>query len=613
MRATPSTPRSVGSRALGVVLGDGPYRLLYGGAAAIIAVLLTATTIVVLSMREAALQNEEHELATLSLTLAENADRTLQAVDVVLQTVAAIAETGTVTDERTFAAAMSSREVNATLRDRLRSSTQLDEIRVFDVRGTLLNSSRSWPPREMNAADRDYFRPFLTNPALEVVIGSPARDRDTGEWRLHVARKITDAQGRLLGVAAGALPLRYFVDLYRAVLASDDAAIALIKPDGMLLARYPTTDAVGRRFADFAGQRALRGGMSGTIREPSPLDGSFRIKAAHVTANYPLVVLTTRMMDAALEPWRHLARLIVAIAAGCVASIAVAAHVLARYFKAHETLTRTRQELALQEERAAAYEALKEAKEAAEDANRAKSEFLANMSHELRTPLNAIIGFSELMLTHPYGPIGDQRYAGYISDISNSGRHLLDIINEILDIAKIGAGKLTLDTQRFDLAAIVAESAAMVRVNAERDGLRLAVHLDARPWVTGDARKIRQVLLNLLSNAIKFTPRDGAIDVRLSMRPDGAAAISVADTGIGIAAERLSSIGQPFVQGDSVLNRRHEGTGLGLALSKAFVDLHGGSLTVASEPGKGTTVTVVLPPNRDNERSDTESPLLVAS
>ena len=250
-------------------------------------------------------------------------------------------------------------------------------------------------------------------------------------------------------------------------------------------------------------------------------------------------------------------------------------------------------------ERVEAEHALIAAKEAAELANRTKTEFLANISHELRTPLNAVIGFSEMMRTEQFGPLGDAHYKTYASDIHNSGLHLLNVINDILDVAKIEVGRMDLREAPTDLPRVVRESVRLVKPRADTRNLAISLSVtEPMPQVRADQLKIKQIVINLLSNAVKFTPRGGSISVDVRIDESGSPRITVTDTGIGIPAERLPHICQPFTQVESGLNRRYEGVGLGLALSKSLAELHGGSLSIESEVGRGTTVTVRLPSPR---------------
>ncbi len=236
-----------------------------------------------------------------------------------------------------------------------------------------------------------------------------------------------------------------------------------------------------------------------------------------------------------------------------------------------------------------------EAKVRAEEANRSKSEFLANMSHELRTPLNAIIGFSEMMSAEMFGRMGDRRYVEYARDILASGQHLLALINDILDMSKIEAGKLSLRAEAIDLPEAIADAVRLVRNRAEASGLLLVVDAPAvLPEVAADARALKQVLLNLLSNAMKFTPTGGRVQVRAHVE-GMEVRIAVSDTGIGIGKADLERLGQPFEQVESQHAKTSHGTGLGLALTKALVHLHGGRFELASEPGVGTVASFTLP------------------
>jgi PAS domain S-box-containing protein len=229
-----------------------------------------------------------------------------------------------------------------------------------------------------------------------------------------------------------------------------------------------------------------------------------------------------------------------------------------------------------------------------EIANQHKSAFLANMSHELRTPLNAVIGFSEMLAARYFGDLTTKQ-AEYVNDIHGSGKHLLSLINDILDLSKIEAGRMELETGEFDLRAALDNALTLVRERAQRGGV--ALRLEADPGlgtIDGDERKLKQVVLNLLSNAVKFTPRGGAVSVT-AKRVAGAAAIAVADTGVGIAPADQEAIFEVFRQVGTDVTRKREGTGLGLALTRRFVELHGGTIHVESAVGKGSTFTVTLP------------------
>jgi signal transduction histidine kinase len=231
-----------------------------------------------------------------------------------------------------------------------------------------------------------------------------------------------------------------------------------------------------------------------------------------------------------------------------------------------------------------------------EAASRHKSEFLANMSHELRTPLNAIIGFSEVLVDRMFGELNDKQDE-YLKDIYASGQHLLSLINDILDLAKIEAGRMELEAADFDLPGAIDNALILVRERASRCGITLGHSVDERLGsIRGDERKVKQVLLNLLSNALKFTPEGGRIDVSARVH-DGVAEVSVVDTGVGIAPEDQEAVFEEFRQVGAA-DKKVEGTGLGLALSRKFIELHGGRIWVKSAVGVGSTFTFTLPLQR---------------
>lgn len=244
-----------------------------------------------------------------------------------------------------------------------------------------------------------------------------------------------------------------------------------------------------------------------------------------------------------------------------------------------------------------AEEGLKEAKDAAELANRSKTEFLANMSHELRTPLNAVIGFSEIMKDEMFGAIGHHNYLGYVNDIHESGTHLLKVINDLLDLSKVEAGKMAASLEMVDVAKAIKSSLRTVEGRAFECGISITTKIEhALPGMLADERMIKQILMNLLSNAVKFTPEGGKIRVRARVSPGGEIEISVTDTGIGIARADIETVMAPFGQVENILTRKFDGTGLGLPLTRSLVELQGGELRLLSKRGMGTKVTIRLPP-----------------
>lgn len=237
--------------------------------------------------------------------------------------------------------------------------------------------------------------------------------------------------------------------------------------------------------------------------------------------------------------------------------------------------------------------------EQAESANRAKSKFLANMSHELRTPLNAVIGFSEVMASETFGPVGNANYLEYVNNIHASGQHLLALINDLLDLSKVESGKLEFREEDVDVAEVVRAGIVLLEERAAKGDVTIDLDMPAGlPGLRADKRYIKQILVNLLSNAVKFTLDGGTITIGASVQPDGGFHIRIADTGIGIAAEDIPKALAPFGQIESKIRNKLEGTGLGLPLTKALLELHGGSLDLQSEACVGTTVTVRFPADR---------------
>ena len=251
--------------------------------------------------------------------------------------------------------------------------------------------------------------------------------------------------------------------------------------------------------------------------------------------------------------------------------------------------------------------ALREALVEADKSNQVKTEFLANMSHELRTPLNAIIGFSDTMREEVFGPLANKKYEGYVDNIHESGQHLLDLINDLLDVSAIEAGKMEFHEDGIDVAGLAETAMRLVRGQAEKGRVRLSDCVGSDlPNLYGDERRMKQILLNLLTNAVKFTPKRGEVTLNAHVAGDGSLVFTVTDTGIGMTEEEITKAMQPFGQVDTSLSRKYEGTGLGLPVTKGLVEAHGGTLEISSEPDKGTTVTIRFPAERVIDASAAE-------
>jgi signal transduction histidine kinase len=244
-------------------------------------------------------------------------------------------------------------------------------------------------------------------------------------------------------------------------------------------------------------------------------------------------------------------------------------------------------------------EELRNAKRAAETANAHKSDFLARVSHEIRTPLNAIIGFSDMMATERFGPIGHPRYIEYANDIGRSGRHVLDIVNDLLDISKIEAGEMELDFTAVGLNETISEAVSLVQPQANAQRVIIRTSLSANvPQIVADLRSIKQIALNILSNAIRFTPSGGQIVVSTAYEANGSVVLRIRDTGVGMTRSELEQAMKPFRQVTTGARKRGDGTGLGLPLTKAMVDANRANFSINSTPNEGTLVEVIFPSPR---------------
>ena len=256
------------------------------------------------------------------------------------------------------------------------------------------------------------------------------------------------------------------------------------------------------------------------------------------------------------------------------------------------------------QERVRAEKELIESKVAAEQANISKSEFLANMSHEFRTPLNAVIGFSDTIIQEIFGPIGNERYSGYLNDIQSSAQHLLELINDILDISAIDVGKIELNETEVDTVEVLSSCIGYVTIMAQDQAVELTTSISEKlPVISVDERRLKQIIINLLSIAVKFTPEGGRVTLFSEIDENGDLIVQVIDTGIGIATENIAKALSPFDQIDRGETNIHEGTGLGLPLSKNLAELMGGHFEIESKVGKGTTVTLILPVSTDSQPS----------
>jgi signal transduction histidine kinase len=370
------------------------------------------------------------------------------------------------------------------------------------------------------------------------------------------------------------------------------ARFSAASPDGL--------DGVGQSVRSGPSPSDTAAGSRGSYIAKSVVDHVSRLYSYLRVGNYPLVVTVGLDLDAELAPDR--AYIITAFWRAAIATLVICAFFA---YLARDIEGRAEREQVLALERNRLQEANAELERAvisrqhAESASRAKSLFLANMSHELRTPLNAIIGFSQIIRDEIMGPAGTSAYVSYAKDICGAGEHLLATINGILDISKIESGKFELRNEPVDLRDIIDTALAAVRTQAEKKRIAIETALpDGLPTVIADQLALRQVLINVLANAVKFTPETGHVGIRTEGRPDGAFAIVITDTGIGMSEDDMAVAFELFGQVENTMTKRHDGTGLGLPLARRLIELHGGAIELASRKDDGTTVRVILPAKR---------------
>jgi signal transduction histidine kinase len=572
------------------LLTDTPQReirVLVAGATVIL--LLTAAAALMLwRSRQESLETWRLYLSNFSATAAEHAAQTLRTVDFVLARVVDRLQARQLGDAQALRRSLGTPAMHEFLRERVAEVPVLDGIALLDRDGLPVNGSRTFPPPQLALAERDYFQAHVADPALEIYVSAPARNRISGQWTFFLSRKLRSPSGQMMGVAVAGIELQYFESFYRSInLGASDSVILLLRQDGTLLARYPVlADVLGRSYRDAPSMRVLsealaQGRRGATVqtavpRIADPANGQPRMAAVYAVPDFPLAVSITVTQSLMLRSWNKTARFVgggVLVTDLLIAALALWIHRLLR-------------------RRRAAMEQLQAAREAAEAASRVKSQFLANMSHEIRTPLHGMLGMARQLLQAPL-PAAQRQQAQIIE---RSGRLLLGVIDDVLDFSRIEAGRLELEREPFDLVQLARDAVALFEPQAQAKGLALQLALPpdvTQAWLLGDSLRLSQILNNLLSNAVKFTPA-GSVVLQLGAREKGHWRVAVRDTGIGLSAADQRRILEPFMQADSSTTRRFGGTGLGLAIVRSLVHLHGSELGLDSAPGQGTEFWFVL-------------------
>ncbi len=565
-------------------------------AAAII--IIAAAVIVSDTLRDQTIDNVNRELLAVSKVTAERTFQTLSAADILTRSIQDLAQKPLLEDVDDLRARARTRSFYESLVALRKLLPQVDAAAVVGADGGILANSRQYPAPALEMAKAGFFRALQDYPGLGLVIPEPVLNPLNGQWMLYLARALTDAQGRFVGIVLVGIRTSYFEGYFSAINADSSFAVLFGSSDDLLIARWPSVEGSTGKPLPFANpldspardqtQMALAPGVDHQLRQiavtPLTIEGTSMFVSLSVTR------------AAVLQQWRGMQMWIIVFAGISLAVLVVLTWLVWRAVDSEErwsgALVERESRLSRQAVELAA------ARDEAERANRVRGQFLANMSHELRTPLNAVLGFSEIMEREIFGPLGDRRYREFVVDIHRSGKHLLEIIGNILDLTKIDAGRLELHDEDVDIADLMRVCGRLVGESATAGGIRLGLDLPDIPvTIRGDPTRLKQIMLNLLSNAVKFTPAGNEVQLSGVVTADGFV-ITVTDTGIGMTPAEAELAMEPFRQIDNSLARKYEGAGLGLPLTKSLVELHDGTIEIDSAPGRGTRVVVRLPRSR---------------
>jgi two-component system, cell cycle sensor histidine kinase PleC len=479
-------------------------------------------------------------------------------------------------------------------------------IMITDANGMVLSTSGGYKGPPVSVSERDYFQAQRDNPNLGVFLGAPVIGKISKILVIPATRRLETKEGRFAGVLIFSLDPEILTALHREINLGRTSTINLLRSDGIVLARYSSANGLD---ASQVGVKAVSlvpwtGVSLAEFSSRCPLDGITRLHSWRKVNGYPLFVVAALGETESLADANHQAGIVIGLGI-----IALSLPLIMMVILNRQIFCRVRHAIALDAETEKVRQTNQElilARRRSEEANQAKSTFLANMSHELRTPLNAILGFSEIIRDKVLGNDAD-RHVQYAADIHRSGTHLLNIVNDVLDVAKIEAGKLELCEENVAFDKILDESLAANGRQAAASGVHLAGMTPERGIaIYGDKTKLKQIAINLLSNAIKFTPPGGAVSIAAAVDSAGGVALTVRDTGIGMTEEETRHALKLFCQVDNPLARRFKGTGLGLPLAAQLTALHDGTLAIESVPGSGTTVTVRFPAQRVSRYYDTK-------
>ncbi len=577
---------------------------IVGFVTVIVLVMWVAVGVSVYSSREAALENMTSDASNLTLAFDDELTHTL---DTVAGTMDAVANR--------MRAKGSDMNIHAWSRELPIVTGPIIEGGIIAPNGMLIAGTKAPDLKPIDLSDREHFRIQRDGKYKGLFFGTTVNSRVYDQVVIPISKRVETKDGRFVGVLVFLLSPAKLTILHQSIDLGDNGTIALVGSDDIIRARFRKNnpeglDGIGQSIAHASGPRFVPENNQGIYIKQTATDHIRRLYSYRRIGDYPLFVTVGLGYDEGLASWWTNAKTTLTLAtAATFLLFGFAFHLMREIgFRAkrdleladeHDKLQAANAELTDERRKLQAANAeLSESKDRAEAANRAKSFFLANMSHELRTPLNAILGFSQIIRDQVMGPVGKPVYADYAKDIHGSGEHLLKLINNLLDMAKIEAGKTELDDETLDPAAIVGASIMEVRVQAAGKGVALEADIPpGMPFIRGDELRLREVLINLLSNAVKFT-ETGRVTVSAAFDAAQGFCFTVADTGIGMSPGELAQALEPFSQVENSFSKKYAGTGLGLPLAQRLVELHGGRLEIASVKGEGTTVMVHLPLDR---------------
>ena len=432
-------------------------------------------------------------------------------------------------------------------------------------------------------SDRAHVKAILDDPKRSFYLGRVFRTRVSGLVSIPVSAPWLGADGGFKGVITGLLEPGYFSSFYARALFGRHLSVALAIPGGAPIAEFPDNVAKASGTSRLPIPAVDTKGVSRTSRLRSVIDGQEYLVAAATDSEPPIVVAVGEPVTLIDARWKRTSWVVTGFATALSVLIVIAAILFRRKMRFRNALAATLRQAAAEQNRLAD----------------SKFHFLAQVSHELRTPLNAVIGFSSMIGGERLGPIGNPRYREYAHDIEQSGRYLLGVINDLLDFAKLDAGKFVLREEEFAVAEAVETVRVLMTPLARKGSIALRIE-DSAPGIRllGDLQIAKQMLVNVIGNAIKFTPENGEVSLTARREANGALVFQVRDNGVGIEKEEIPRILMPYEQAEAAGTRRERDTGLGLALTKKFAELHGARLDIDSVVGVGTAVTITFPKDR---------------